>query len=99
MLCTDVEIPAEAPEQAFVRAWNLIVEQRSHYTAVFEHIASESDNLLLKYRAQEMLCLLNEGRMLEAFDYELSLKVLDHIEVRDDGRLDVMFLAGMEVAF
>ena len=37
-----------------------------------------------------------KGRMKD-FDYDLSLRVLDHIEVTTDGKLAVIFLTGSRV--
>ena len=97
MLCTDIQIPADAPEKGFVKAWNLIVSHSTRYAASFERIAKESENLHIKYMATEMSHLINTGRKLTEFDYKLSLKILDHIEVTPDGKLAVIFLTGMKI--
>ena len=97
MLCTDIQIPANAPEKAFVKAWNLIISHKPRYAASFERIAKESEDLLLRYWAMEMLHMINTGRKLTEFDYELSLKILDHIEVTIDGKLAVIFLTGTKI--
>jgi len=97
MLCTDVQIPADQPEKAFVKAWNQLVNHRQRYMASLERMILETDDPLQRYRAKEMLELLGEGQRLSVFDYGLSLKVLDHIEVTFDGRLRVVFLTGVKV--
>jgi hypothetical protein len=99
MLCTDIQIPADAPEKAFVKAWNLIVSHRLRYAASFRRIAAVSKDMLVRYRANEMIRLLSEVGRIEAFDYELSLKVLDHIEVTPDGKLTVTFFTGTKITF
>lgn len=98
MLCTDIQIPADAPEKAFVKAWNLLVSHQLRYTSSFRRIAAGSDDVLVRYRANEMLRLLAEVGRVAAFDYELSLRVLDHIEVTPDGKLSVIFLAGTKIS-
>ncbi len=44
-----------------------------------------------------MLRLMDEMGKLAAFDYFFSLKVLDHMELMPDGKLAVVFLAGVRV--
>jgi site-specific DNA recombinase len=97
MLCTDIQVSADAPEKAFVKAWNQIVSHRLRYIASFQRIASASSDLLVRYRANEMIRLISEVGRIEAFDYVLALRVLDHIEVTPDGRLTVIFLSGTKI--
>jgi len=44
-----------------------------------------------------MARLLEKRGKIREFDYDLSQKVLDHIEVTADGKLAVIFLSGMRV--
>jgi len=97
MLCTDIQIPVDAPEKAFMKAWNLIISHRLRYAASFHRTAAVSEDMLVRYRANEMIRLLSEVGRIETFDYKLSLKVLDHIEVTPDGKLVVTFLAGTKI--
>ncbi len=41
--------------------------------------------------------LIKTGQKQNEFDYELSLKILDHIEVTPEGKLTVIFLAGIKI--
>lgn len=91
MLCTDIQIPVGVPEKALVRAWNRIVSQGLQSTA------AESEDTLMQYRANEMVRLISEVGRIEAFDYELLLKVLDHIEVKPEGKLAMIFLEGTRI--
>jgi site-specific DNA recombinase len=97
MFCTDIQIPADAPKKAFVKAWNLIVSHRLRYASSFHRTATTSLDILVRYRANEMIRLLSEVGQIKTFDYELSLIILDHIEVTPDGRLAVIFLAGTKI--
>jgi len=100
MLCNDVEIPAGVPEQAFVEAWNRVIGRREKYIDQLARIAKDSVVILIRYRAKELLRLIEAGEKLDQFDgYALSLKVLDHIEVGTDGGLEVVFLAGMRLRY
>ena len=59
-------------------------------------MARDGKDELIRYRAREMIRLLDRGRIRE-FDYGLMNQVLDHIEVTDMGRLAVIFLTGTRV--
>lgn len=67
------------------------------YTGSLTRIVSETGDVLLQYRAREIAQLINEGHKLTAFDYKLSQKILDHIEVISGGKLRVIFLTGTTV--
>jgi len=71
-----------------VEAWNQLVQYRDDL--------EESAGILTRYRARELLRLIREGKKLEQFDYVLSLKVLDHIEVGVDGGVGGGVLGGDE---
>ncbi len=92
-----MKIPVDAPEKAFVRAWNLLVSKKLQYGAVLRRRAETADDTLARYRAGEMLRLLDEVGKLTAFDYYFSLKVLDHMELMPDGKLTVVFLSGIRL--
>lgn len=97
MFCTDIQIASDASEKAFVKAWNLIISHRMRYAASFRRIAAVSEDMLVRYRANEMIRLLSEVGRIETFDYELSLQILDHIEVTQSGKLAVIFLSGAKI--
>ncbi|NLB80719.1 MAG: hypothetical protein GX800_03680 [Clostridiaceae bacterium] len=97
MLCTDIEIDAGLPEKSFVKAWNLIFSHRMRYIACFKNSTAKTDDLLIKYRADEFVQLLETIGAINSFDYDFSLKVLDHIEACEDGRLSVEFFTGTRV--
>ena len=81
MLCTDIQVPAEEADKAFIRAWNFMVSHGLRYAASF----------------REMARLLQERGRIRAFDYGLALKILDHIEVTQASKLAVIFLTGTKV--
>ena len=61
------------------------------YVASFREIVCDSKDPLTRYRAVEMARLLEERGRIRVFDYDLTQKVLDHIEVTADGKLTVIF--------
>ena len=98
MLCTDIQVPAGQPERAFIEAWNQLICHRIEYIDSFTKLANETDDPLLRYRANEVIQLLTEGQKLSGFDYELSLKILDHIEIMPDGTLIVILNIGIRIS-
>lgn len=95
--CAQIKIPLDAPEKAFVRAWNLVVSKKLQYGAALRRKAETAGDALIRYRAKEMLRLLDEVGKLAAFNYYFSLKVLDHMELTPDGKLAVVFLSGIRL--
>jgi hypothetical protein len=96
MLCTDIHVPTEETDKAFMRAWNFLVSHGLRYAASFREMARYGKDELVRYLAREMGRLLDRGRIRE-FDYGLANQVLDHVEVTDVGRLAVIFLTGTRV--
>ena len=94
----DSRIALERPAQMFVQAWNLIISKWQQYEPRLKKIADKDGNLLTRYHASEMLRLMGEIGKLNDFDYSLSLKVLDHMELQLEGKLTVIFLSGIRVA-
>ena len=97
MLCTDIRVPAEEADKAFMRAWNFLVSHGLRYAASFREMARDGKDELVRYRARELGLLLQERSRIREFDYTLVMKVLDHIEVKVDGRLAVIFLTRTRV--
>lgn len=95
--CAQMKFPLDAPEKAFVRAWNLVVSKKLQYSAALHRRAENAEDALTQYRAKGMLRLLDEVGKLTAFDYYFSLKVLDHMELMPNGKLAVVFLSGIRL--
>ncbi|MHC1720302.1 MAG: hypothetical protein AB9844_06430 [Clostridiaceae bacterium] len=93
MLCTDIEIHEDAPREAFIKAWNKMVD---HPGLLQESIKGDD---LQEYRAREMVRLLYETGHIDSMPYNLMLKTLDHIEVGLDGSLKVLFLCGISINY
>ena len=96
MLCTDIQVPAEEADKAFMRTWNFLVSHSLRFASSFREMARYGKDELIRYRTREMGRLLERGRIRE-FDYELMLRVLSHIEVTPVGKLAVIFLTGTQV--
>lgn len=94
MFCTDIQVDGEAPKETFVKAWNHLVDYQEHYLPEWQQII-DGDDILKAYRTKELMRMLEETGYIETMPYELMLKTLDHIEIDIDGKVDIIFLAGM----
>lgn len=93
MLCTDIQIEAGKPEQAFIVAWNRLVDEQEWEQTI------DCDDVLKCYRAKELIRLVEKTGHIDMLPYELMLKTLDYIEIGIDGKVDVIFLAGTRIEF
>ncbi len=97
MICTDIQIPTEEADKAFMRAWNFLVGHGLRYASTFREMSRDGKDELIRYRAKEMGRLLGEKGRIRECDYDLMMRVLGHVEVTDVGRLAVIFLTGTRV--
>ncbi len=87
-----IKIAAGKIEDAFVSAWNKLVDENE-----WQQIIGQGMDILLRYRAKELLRLTNDIGIIDTMPYELMLKTLSHIEVDTNAKVTVVFLAGTRV--
>lgn len=97
MLCTDIRIPIDLPQKAFCRAWNLIVAKKLRYQATLRSTVDNAEDLLVRYRAEEMCLLIDEIGKITEFSYPLMLKTLDRVVVNTNGKLSFIFQSGIKI--
>lgn len=97
MLCSDIKVPWERPGTAFVQAWNLIVGKKARYQATLQRTVDTDGNPLTRYRAKEMIELLDTVGRITEFDYALMLRTLDFVEVRPPDKLSFVFQCGIRI--
>lgn len=74
-----------------------MVSKKQMYQASLKQRANLGENALVRYRASELSRLLDEVGRIAEFDYLLSLKVLDRMELQPNGKLSTVFLAGIRI--
>lgn len=82
------------PEEAFIRAWNRLVDGYEEYLPLWKE-AIDGDDALKTYRVKEMIKLVKDTGYINEMPYELMLKTLSHFEIGHDGTIEVVFLAGV----
>ena len=97
MICTDIRIPLDRPQKAFVQAWNYIIGQRGRYEATLKRAVENTDDVLVRYRAKEMLGLFDGVGRLDAFDFSLMRRTLDRVETTADEKLTFIFQSGIRI--
>ncbi len=80
--------------QAFVIAWNSIVEERDRHLKRWESM-TRSENALERVRARQMICLTLE-KPLESEIPERTRMVLEEVTVQERNTFDFRFLDGTE---
>lgn len=95
--CTDIKIPIDQPKKGFVTAWNQLVGKKARYQQALRRTAESSDNPLTRYRAKEMIGLLDSVGRLKEFNFPLMLRTLDYVEVMADSRLSFVFQSGIRL--
>lgn len=89
MYCTDIKMPIENIEKAFIDAWNLLVENTDWI--------EDSGGLLRNYRSMELRRLLSETGKIDAADSDIIKRTLEHIEISKDGEIEVSYLSGTKL--
>ncbi len=97
MICTDIRIPIDRPQKAFVQAWNYIISQRGRYQSTLKRTIENTDNVLTRYRAKEMLALIDSVGRLNTFDFQLMRRTLDRVETTVDEKLTFIFQSGIRI--
>ena len=97
MLCTDIRISIDLPQKAFCRAWNLIVAKKLRYQATLRSTVDNAEDILVRYRAEEMCLLIDEIGKITEFSYPLMLKTLDRVVVNANGKLTFIFQSGIKI--
>lgn len=86
--CNGQRIVAETVDRLLVDAWNDLVDRSWQET-------DHGGDQLAAYRIRDLLGLIVEYGHLDILPNPLLIRVLERIEVGLDGRLTVLFLAGM----
>lgn len=97
MICLDIRIPFTYPQKVFVRAWNQQVSKKARYQPILQRTIEATDNALTRYRAKEMIDLLDSVGRLDGFDYALMLRALDFIEVYSEEKMTMVFQSGIRI--
>lgn len=91
--CNNINLHEEDLEEAFVMAWNSIVENKDVYLERWTKLEKDG-NELEKLRARQFKELAEKGVLLEKIDNEMVSLVLDRVEVYESGILKFSFLDG-----
>lgn len=94
--CTNRHVDEAVLEEAFIMAWNLLLDSREGMKARWERYA-EFGNPLEQYRAVQFADITENAEHIADFDTDFMLKTLDHIKVYESGKLVVTFIDGTEI--
>ncbi|WP_279230906.1 recombinase zinc beta ribbon domain-containing protein [Clostridium tyrobutyricum] len=94
--CNNRHVDEVTLEKAFVMSWNDILENKAHFIEKWKR-QTQGDDLLLAYRAERFIALVQDAEPIEAMETDFMLETLDHIKIFEDGLLLVVFLDGTEI--
>ena len=67
------------------------------YQGTLQRTVDTADDILVRYRTNEMILLLDEVGKIPAFRYPMMLKTIDKVEVTTAGKLSFLFQSGIRV--
>ena len=99
MGCSNRHVEEDALEKAFIAAWNSVIGDIVNYREKWI-LLSKGEDIWIREKAKQFLEIADrEIEAIEEFNIDLMLRVLECIEVFEDGRLKVRFYDGSEVEF
>lgn len=94
--CNNRHVEESTLEKAFAMAWNGILENKEYFLRKWGE-REKSENLLVVYRAKDFRELIKKSMLVEKFDTDLMLRVLDYVKVFEKSHLLVVLLDGTEI--
>jgi len=94
--CTSKHIDDGVLYQAFVGAFNAMVENKEYFIEKWQERLVD-DNLLKRYKARQLIGMITEAEMMTEFDIDLYFALVEKMRVYDGGRVVVSLLDGTEL--
>lgn len=93
--CANRHVEESTLEQAFVMAWNGILEKREYFMRKWKEQEKSAD-LLEVYRVKDFHKLIGVAMVAVEMDTDFMLRVMDYIKVFENGQVVVAFLDGTD---
>lgn len=94
-LCDNGHIYDDVLYRAFVSVYNAVIENKDYFMAKWQEMLKDED-VLKRVTAKRLIEEFKKAKLIEAFDEELYLKVVEKFVVKD-GEVIVTLLDGSEV--
>ncbi len=94
--CDSRHIDDGALFQAFVGAFNLIVENKDGFIWKWRE-RLENENALVRYKVKQLIGIITEYKPIDEFDIDLYFALVEKLTVYDGGRLVVSLLDGTDI--
>lgn len=91
--CTSKHIDDDILYQAFVGAFNIMVENKDYFIEKWQESLG-SDNLLKRYKVKQFIEIITESEPISDFDVDLYFMLVEKMTVFDGGRSIVSLLDG-----
>lgn len=94
--CGNKHIDDRVLYQAFVNTFNAMIENKDYFMERWkQHLKSE--NLLQKYKAKQFIEIINHAEIIEEFDIDLFLRIIEKMMVYEGQKIIVSLLDGTDV--
>lgn len=93
-VCSNRYVTEESFIKLFMMSWNEIVSNKQDYKESRNKILA-GDDILKKYKTKLIMEATDKG-LIEEFDPDLMMAVVDYMTVFEDGRLRILFHDGTE---
>lgn len=94
--CESKHIDDRVLYQAFINAFNALIENRNYFTGKWRELF-ERDNQLIRYKAAQFIEIVMRAKHLKGFDIDLYFILVEKTTIYDDGRLLVSLLDGTAI--
>lgn len=94
--CDNKHIDDGVLYRVFVEAFNAMVENKDYFMEKWKEMV-KSENVLVRYKAQQFIKVLEKAGVLEEFDMDLFFKIVEKMTVFDREKIIVSLLDGTEI--
>ena len=94
--CNSSHIDDKVLYLAFINTFNAMIENKDYFMEKWEQRLN-SENVLVRYKANQFIKLLEKAKPLKEFDMDLYFKLTEKMTVVEDKRIIVSLLDGTEV--
>jgi len=94
--CENKHIADKILYQAFISTFNALIENKDYF--IEKWCAKKNDeNVLVRYKAQQLIEIIKETEILEEFDTDIYFKIIEKMIVFEGNKIIVTLLDGTEM--
>jgi hypothetical protein len=83
--------------EVFIDAFNAVVENKGYFMEKWQQVMESEDDILKRVTAKRFIQIFSKAKLIDQFEMDLYIKLVEKIVVYDAGRLVVSLLDGSEI--